>query len=99
MRVAFAQRIERPLPMHSLQIGRVHLVSLSGECLVDYQLFAERSAPGDFVAVAANADFGPASVCTDRQYAEGGAEPDDANVGPGSEAKLKAAIVELLGKK
>ena len=98
-RVAFAQRIERPLPMRSMQIGRVHLVSLSGECLVDYQLFAEPSVPGEFVAVAANADFGPESVCTDRQYAEGGAEPDDANVGPGSESLLKAAIVQLLGQK
>ena len=96
MRVAFAERVERPLPMSSLQIGRVHILALSGECLVDYQLFAQCSAPGDFVAVAANADFAPASVCTDRQYEEGGAEPDDANVGPGSETLLKAAIVKLL---
>ena len=55
--------------------------------------------PGEFVAVAANADFGPASVCTDKQYPEGGPEPDDANVGPGSEALMKAAIVKLLGAK
>lgn len=99
MRIAFAQRIDRPLPCCSLQIGRVFLLSLSGEGLVDFQLFAQRSAPDRFVAVAANADFGPASVCLDRHFDEGGPEPEDANVGHGSEALMKAAIVQLLGGK
>lgn len=99
MRLAFADRIDQPLPMTSLQIGRVHLLDLSGEALVDFQLFAQQAAPGEFVAVAANADFGPASVCTDKQYEEGGPEVTDANVGPGSEALMKAAILKLLGVK
>ncbi len=97
MFLAFADRIERPLILSSLQIGRVHILDLPGECFIDYQLFAQRSAPGDFVAVAAYTDLGPGYVCTDKAFAEGGYEPTDTAVGPGSEPLLKAAIVKLLG--
>ena len=97
--LAFAGRIDRPLTLSSLQIGRVHVLDLPGECFVDYQLFAQRSAPGDFVAVAAYADLGPGYLCTDKAFEEGGYEPTDTAVGPGSEPLLKAAIVRLLGVK
>lgn len=97
MLVAFAERIDRPLALSGLQIGRVHILGLPGECLVEYQLFAQRSAPQDFVAVAAYADLGPGYVCTDKAFEEGGYEPTDTAVGPGSESRLKAAIVKLLG--
>ena len=40
MLVAFASRIDRPLVLSSLQIGRVHLLHLPGEGLIDFQLFA-----------------------------------------------------------
>jgi len=96
VRVTFPARIERPLPVSSLRMGRVRVLALPGECVVDYQLYAQRCAPHDFVAVAAYTDFGPRSVCTDKQYEEGGPEPVDANVGPGCEALLKAAIGRLL---
>jgi hypothetical protein len=99
MRISFAQRIEQPLMLTSWQIGRVHMLDLPGECMVAYQLFAQQSAPGDFVAVAAYSDAGMGYVCTDKALEEGGYEPDSSNVGPGTEAKLKAAIVELLGQK
>jgi hypothetical protein len=97
MLLAFAERIDRPLALSSLQIGRVHILDLPGECLVDYQLFAQRSAPGDFVAVAAYTDLGPGYICTDKAFEEGGYEPTDTAVGPGSEPRLKAAILKLLG--
>jgi hypothetical protein len=97
MLLAFADRIDRPLALSSLQIGRVHILALPGECLVDYQLFAQRSAPGDFVAVAAYTDLGPGYICTDKAFEEGGYEPSDTAVGPGSEPLLKATIVRLLG--
>ncbi len=97
MFLAFADRIDRPLTLSSLQIGRVHILDLPGECFVDYQLFAQRSAPGDFVAVAAYTDLGPGYVCTDKAFEQGGYEPTDTAVGPGSEPLLKAAIVKLLG--
>jgi len=97
MFLAFADRIDRPLVLGGLQIGRVHILDLPGECLVDYQLFAQRSAPGDFVAVAAYTDLGPGYICTDKAFEQGGYEPTDTAVGPGSEPLLKAAIVRLLG--
>ena len=99
MLVAFAERIDRPLAVSGLQIGRVHILDLPGECLVDYQLFAQRAAPGDFVAVAAYTDLGPGYICTDKAFEQGGYEPTDTAVGPGSEPLLKAAIVKLLGVK
>jgi len=94
MLLAFAERIDRPLALSGLQIGRVHILDLPGECLVDYQLFAQRSAPGDFVAVAAYTDLGPGYICTDKAFEEGGYEPTDTAVGPGSEPLLKAAILQ-----
>jgi hypothetical protein len=97
MFVAFANRKDRPLTLNGLQIGRVHILDLPGECLVDYQLFAQRLVPGDFVAVAAYTDLGPGYICTDKAFEEGGYEPTDTAVGPGSEAVLKAAVVKLLG--
>ena len=50
------------------------------------------SAAGDFVAVAAYTDLGPGYICTDKAFEEGGYEPTDTGVGPGSEPLLKAAI-------
>jgi hypothetical protein len=49
------------------------------------------------VAVAAYADLGTGYICTDKAYDEGGYEPSATKVARGSEALLKAAIVELLG--
>jgi hypothetical protein len=99
MLLAFAERIDRPLALSGLQIGRVHILALPGECLVSYQLFAQHSAPDDFVAVAAYTDLGPGYVCTDKAFEQGGYEPTDTAVGPGSEPLLKAAILKLLGTK
>ena len=99
MFVAYAERIDRPLPLSSLQIGQVHILDLPGECLIDYQLFAQRSAPGQFVAVAAYTDLGPGYICTDKAFEQGGYEPTDTGAGPGSEPVLKAAILKLLGVK
>ena len=49
------------------------------------------------LAVAAYTDLGPGYICTDKAFEEGGYEPTDTGVGPGSEPLLKAAIVKLLG--
>jgi hypothetical protein len=98
-RIAFAERLARPVAVSSLQIGRIHILDLPGECFVTYQLFAQHSAPGDFVAVAAYSEAGVGYVCTDKALEEGGYEPGGSNVGPGTEALLKDAIVQLLGVK
>ena len=98
-RSPYAQRLDRPLVLTSLQMGNIHILGLPGECMVEYQLFARRSAPKEFVAVAAYADQGTGYICTDKAYDEGGYEPSVTRVGRGSEALLKAAIVDLLGGK
>jgi hypothetical protein len=80
-------------------MGNIHILGLPGECLVEYQLFAQRSASKEFVAVAAYADQGTGYIVTDKAFDEGGYEPGSTRVGRGSEALLKAAIVDLLGGK
>jgi hypothetical protein len=97
MRLAFVERLSRPIQVSSLQIGKVHIVHLPGEPMLDFQLFAQQAKPRDFVAVAGYGDCGCAYICTDKAIAEGGYEPSASNVGQGSEALLKKAIQALLG--
>ncbi len=98
-RLAFARRIERPLDVSVLQIGDVRIVHLPGECMVEFQLFAQRLMPEKFVAVAAYGDLGPGYICTERSFSEGGYEPTASRAGPKSEAALKGAIRVLLENK
>jgi hypothetical protein len=97
MRLAFVERINRPIQVSSLQLGKVYILQLPGEPMVEFQLFAQRSRTGDFVAVAGYGDCGPGYICMDKALAEGGYEPSDSNVGQGSEALLKNGIEALLG--
>jgi hypothetical protein len=99
MRLAFADRINRPIEVSSLQIGAVNILHLPGEPMLEFQFFAQRTQPNHFVAVAGYGDCGPAYICTDKAIEEGGYEPGSANVGTGSEALLKNAIRALLGEK
>ena len=96
--LAFAQRIQRPLELSSLEIGKVHVLHLPGEPLLEFQMYAQHLKPDHFVAAAGYGDCGTGYICTDRAFVEGGYEPTDANVGPGSEALLKKAIRQLLGE-
>jgi hypothetical protein len=97
MRLAFVERLSRPIEVSSLQIGKVHTLHLPGEPMLAFQFFAQQAQPLDFVAVAGYGDCGPAYLCTDQALAEGGYEPSASNVGPGSEARLQRAIQSLLG--
>jgi hypothetical protein len=98
MRLAFVERIDRPILVSSLQIGKVHILHLPGEPMLEFQLFAQQARPNDFVAVAGYGDCGCAYICTDKAIADGGYEPSASNVGKGSEAQLKSAITSLLGE-
>ena len=98
MRLSFVERLGRPIMVSSLQLGKVHILHLPGEPMVAFQFFAQQTKSRDFVAVAGYGDCGPAYICTDKALAEGGYEPSATNVGPGSEALLKAAIQALLGE-
>jgi len=78
-------------------MGSTRILHLPGEAFVEYQLYAQSLRPDDFIAVAAYGELGPGYICTDKAFSEGGYEPTDSFVGPPSEARLKAAIHELLG--
>ena len=95
-RVAFAERINRPIDLSMLQIGDVRIVHLPGECVIEYQQFTQQLRPKDFVAVAAYGDVGPGYVCTEKSYTEGGYEPSASGVAPQGEKVLQAAIRELV---
>ncbi len=96
-KVAFAQRSERPIEVNSLQLGRVRILHLPGEPMVEFQLFAQRLMPECFVAVAGYGDNCCGYLCTEQAFPEGGYEPGASNVVPESEAVLKATIRQLLG--
>jgi hypothetical protein len=97
VRAAFHQRSGRPIELSSLAIGKVHIVHLPGEPLVDFQLFAQSLKPAEFVAVAGYGDCGPGYICPARAYRDGGYEPTDSCVTPEAEGLTKKAIAALLG--
>ncbi|MFA6563072.1 MAG: hypothetical protein WCV00_14275 [Verrucomicrobiia bacterium] len=98
MRLASVERAKRPFELSSLQIGNIHVVHLPGEPMLEFQKFAQRSKPNDFVAVAGYGDCGSAYICTDAAFVEGGYEPVATNLAPGAEQIVKASIRRLLGE-
>jgi len=97
-RVACAERLKRPIELSSLRIGTVHVLHLPGEPMVEFQRFAQQSAPEAFVAVAGYGCGTPGYICTERSFKEGGYEPSASAIVPPSEKLLKEAIVRLLGE-
>lgn len=98
MRLAFLERAAEPIELNSLQLGQAFALHLPGEAMVEFQLYAQRILPGQFVAVAAYGDCSPGYICTAQAFEEGGYEPTDSVVAPDSEAVLKQAIRQLLGQ-
>jgi hypothetical protein len=95
--VTYAERIGQPLEISVLQLGAVHVLHLPGECMVEFQRFAQEVKPqGSFLAVAAYGDLGTGYVCTAKAFAEGGYEPSASHAGPQSEAVLKSEIRRIL---
>jgi hypothetical protein len=89
-------KIRPTVDITSYRLGPATILHLPGEAFVEYQLFAQSVRPNDFVAVAAYGELGTGYICTDKAFAEGGYEPTASFVGPPSEARLKAAITEVL---
>ena len=83
--------------MGALDIGPARILNLPGESMIEFQLYAQRLLPEALVAVAAYGDCGPAYICTEAAFAEGGYEPSEALLAPETETAMKAAIRELLG--
>jgi hypothetical protein len=94
--LALRQRSERPIDLCSLHFGRIHVLHLPGEPMIAFQQYAQQLRPDDFVAVAGYGEGCTSYICTEQAFAEGGYEPGASAVGPQSEAKLKAAIRQLL---
>lgn len=94
---AFAAR-KTPLELSVLEIGGASLLHLPGEPMLEFQKYAQDLAAGRFVAVAGYGDISPGYLCTDRAFDEGGYEPSASNGAPGTEARAKTAIRQLLGR-
>lgn len=94
--LVFAIR-QRPLQATSLEAGRVWILHIPGEPMLEFQRYAHAERPDEFIVVAGYGDMSPGYLCTDRAFAEGGYEPSASNAGPGTEARVKEAIRKLLG--
>jgi len=90
-------RVRPAVDISCYQLGPAKILHLPGEAFIEYQLYAESLCPKDFLATAAYGELGTGYIPTAKAYSEGGYEPTQAFVGPGSEEKLKAAIHEVLG--
>jgi hypothetical protein len=90
---ALQHRLDLPM----IDFGVAKLLLLPGEPFVEYQLYAQQSAPDSMVFTLGYGDYGPCYVPYDKAYEEGGYEPGAWSfVGPGVEARLKAAIDDAL---
>ena len=96
-RVAYAERAERPIDISLVKIGPAWILHLPGECMIDFQLYAQSLVPDRFLAVASYGEGGTSYICTEASYQEGGYEPSASNLAPQAEQVLKKAIRTLLG--
>ncbi len=95
--LAFAER-RRPLQACSLALGRVQILLLPGEPMLEFQMYAQQERSDEFIAVAGYGDMSPGYLCTDRAFTEGGYEPSASNAGTGTEARIKDVIRRLLNR-
>ncbi|HLX65265.1 MAG TPA: hypothetical protein VKX17_28610 [Planctomycetota bacterium] len=85
------------IEVSALRMGPVTLMHLPGEAFIEYQLYAQKIQPTQFVAVASYGEGGPGYICVDSALAEGGYEPSMSLTGVGSEKILKDSIARLAG--
>ena len=95
-RLACYERLQKPVELTSLGIGPARVLHLPGEPMIEYQHFAQRVLPGEFVAVAGYGLATPGYVCTEKAFEEGGYEPSASDIVPESEKVVKQAIRRLL---
>jgi hypothetical protein len=96
--LAWLERVARgqPLVLAALHLGDLTLLSLPGECFVEYQLRAQTMAPKRFVATAAYGDGGPWYIPTREEYPAGGYEVSVAFSDPGVDPLFTDAFTRLL---
>ena len=71
-------------------------VHLPGEPMIEFQHFAGKLLPEEFVAVAGYGLGDPGYVCTAKSYEEGGYEPTASICPPEAEQIVKSAMEKLL---
>jgi hypothetical protein len=94
--LAWLKRIDRPIEITCLDLGKALILHLPGEPFIEYQLKAQELRPDAFVCVAGYGDGGPGYIPTAQAYFEGGYEPTVALAGPGSEEILQRAMAKVL---
>lgn len=95
-RVAYAERADRPIDISLVRIGPAWILHLPGECMIDFQLYAQSLVPDRFLAVTSYGEGGTSYICTEASYKEGGYEPSASNLAPEAEQILKQLIRTLL---
>jgi hypothetical protein len=95
LQLAWLKRVDQPIDLTCLDLGRAVVLGLPGEPFIEYQLAAQRMRKDQFVCVAGYGDGGPGYVPTDKAYLEGGYEPTVALAAP-CEKQLLGLIAKLL---
>lgn len=93
--LAWLKRLERPIELTCLDLGKALVLYLPGEPFVEYQLKAQELRKDSFVCVAGYGDGGPGYIPTDKAFLEGGYEPTVALAAP-SEKRLTEAIAKVM---
>jgi hypothetical protein len=95
--LAWLKRIDRPIDISCLDLGKALVLHLPGEPFIEYQLFAQKLRSDTIVCVAGYGDGGPGYIPTARAYLEGGYEPTVALAGPESEEILHRGMLKMHG--
>lgn len=89
---------DRPLPLGALHLngGNISMLHLPAEVFIEYQLAAQKAAPGRTIAIAAYGDDGPWYIPTAPSYPQGGYEVSVAFCEPEIDRLLTEANRSLL---
>jgi len=93
--LAWLKRLDRPIELTCLDLGKALVLHLPGEPFIEYQLKAQELRKDAFVCVAGYGDGGPGYIPTGRAYLEGGYEPTVALAAP-SEKQLTEVILKAI---
>ena len=93
--MAWLKRIDRPIELTCLDLGKAQVLHLPGEPFIEYQLKAQELRKDAFVCVAGYGDDGPGYIPTNKAFFEGGYEPTVALAAPSEEVLIKT-VAKLL---
>ena len=100
-RVAFVERFGKQdytVLLNCIKLGDVRILTLPGECFVDYQLRAKAARPDLFVAVAGYSEYAAGYIPTPEAYDEGGYEVQVTRIAPEGAENLRVAIDKIMNR-